>query len=259
MSDSDNDQYWYDYDGAYEDEDEDEDEDEEEDIESMKVKDIYILLAEKCVDDVVTRLGGTVLQRNGYNLTDKERTDAEPYDTMSSIRYCNAFLEVVERDMKDLEDDMTEEMDVMKGYIQEKLNTYRENVSRPDYIAGSGNHTECFQDIAAMGRKMSQVKKAMENGMELGIELGIGEGLQDDVGLQDDMGLQDDVVNKAMQIGKELGIRQSLHEDKMDTLAELQVSTREAAGYYTRKAVRLNDGTRRSFLVPKKRMLANTS
>jgi uncharacterized protein YqeY len=227
MSDSDNDQYWYDYDGPYEDEDEDEDEDEEE------VKDVYTMLAEKRVDDDVTRLGGTVLQRNGYKLTDEEATKAEPYDTMSRITYCNAFLEVVERDMIDLQDDITEEMDVMKGYIQEKLNTYRENVSCPDYIAGSGDHTECFQDIAAMGRKMSQVKKAMENGKELGMELGLGEGLQDDVQyLQDNfnkemdvmkgymqekrntecfeevaaMGRQMLLVKKAMQIGTELGI-----------------------------------------------------
>jgi hypothetical protein len=162
MSDSDYDQHGYDFDDAYEDED----------IESMKVKDIYIMLAEKRVDDDVTRLGGTVLQRKGYNLTDKEARNAEPYDTMSSIRYYNHFLEVVKRDMEVLEDNFKKEMEVMKGYIQEKLNSYRENVSHPDYIAGSGNHTECFQDIAAMGRKMSQVKKAMENGTELGMELG---------------------------------------------------------------------------------------
>jgi hypothetical protein len=254
MSDSDYDQYGYDYDDAYE--DEDEDEDEEEDIESMKVKDIYVMLAEKRVDDDVTRLGGTVLQRNGYNLTDKEATNAEPYDTMSSIRYCNAFLEVVERDMKDLEEDITKEMDVMKGYIQEKLNSYRENVSRSDYIAGSGNHTECFQDIAAMGRKTSQVKKAMENGMELGIELGIGQGLQDDVEDLEDNFKKEMDVNKAMQIGKELGIRQSLYDDKTQTLTELQVSTGRANENYTKKVVRLNDGRRRYILLPKKRMLA---
>jgi hypothetical protein len=248
MSDSDNDHYWLDYDHAY-----DDDDDEDDDSYDIAYKERRIRLAEKRVDDDVTRLGGTVLQREGCRMTDKEATNAEPYDTSSRIEYCNAYLEVVERDVNVLEDNFKNEMDIMKGYIQEKLNTYRENVSRPDYVAGSGNHTECFQDIAAMGRKMSQVKKAMENGIELGIEVGIGEGLQDD------MGLQDDVVNKAMQIGKELGIRESLHEEKMDTLTELQVSSREAGGYYTKKAVRLNDGTRRSFLVPKKRMLANTS
>jgi hypothetical protein len=71
------------------------------------------------------------------------------------------------------------------------LNSYRENVSRPDYIAGSGHHTECFQDIAAMGRKMSQVKKEMENGTELGI----GQGLQDDVeDLEDNFKKEMDVM-----------------------------------------------------------------
>jgi hypothetical protein len=247
MSDSDNGQYWYDYEDGYVDEDDDDDDDDE-DIERPR-----FMLAEKRVDEDVTRLGGTVLQREGCRMTDKEATNAEPYDTSSRIDYCNAYLEVVKRDVNVLEDNFKNEMDIMEGYIQEKLNTYRENVSRPDYVAGSGNHAECFQDIAAMGRKMSQVKKAMENGIELGMEVGIGEGLQDDVGLQDDMGLQDEVVNKAMQIGKEIGIRESLHEEKMDTLTELQVS---GAGYYTKKAVRLNDGTRRTFLVPKKRMLA---
>jgi hypothetical protein len=209
MSDSDNVQYWCDYYDAYvdEDEDDDDDDDDDDDIHS----EIHIRLAEKRVDEDVTRLGGTVLRREGCRMTDKEATNAEPYDTLSRIDYCNAYLEVVQRDVNVLEDNFKNEMDIMKAYIQEKLNTYRENVSRPDYVAGSGNHTECFQDIAAMGRKMSQVKKAKENGIELGIEVGIGEGLQDDV------------VNKAMQIGKELGIRESLHEEKMDTLTELQM------------------------------------
>jgi hypothetical protein len=83
---------------------------------------------------------------------------------------------------------------------QEKLNSYRENVSRPDYIAGSGNHTECLQDIAAMGRKMSQVKKAMENGKELGMELGFGEGLHYDVQyVEDNFNNEMDVMKGYMQ------------------------------------------------------------
>jgi hypothetical protein len=196
MSDSDNVQYWCDYYDAYVDQDEDDDDDDDdEDIERPR-----FMLAEKRVDDDVTRLGGTALQRKGYKMTEKEATNAEPYDKDSTIDYCNAFLEVLERDMKELEDDITNEMDVMKGYIQEKLNSYRENVSRPDYIAGSGNHMECFQDIAAMGRKMSQVKKAMENGKELGMELGFGEGLQDDVQyLQDNFNKEMDVMKGYIQ------------------------------------------------------------
>jgi phosphopentomutase len=128
-------------------------------------------------------------------------------------------------DMKDLEDNITNEMDVIKGYIQEKLNSYRENVNRPDYIAGSGIHTDCFEDIAAMGRQML-------------------------------------LVNKAMQIGTELGIRQSLHDDKKQTLMELQLSTmstKQINENYTKKVVRRTDGSRGYILVPKKRMLANTN
>jgi hypothetical protein len=108
---SDYDQYGYDFDDVYEDEDEDED------IESMKVNERRIMLAEKRVDDDVTSLGGTVLQRKGYNMTDNNATNAEPNDTVSRIDYCNAFLEVIEGDMEDLEDNITKkETDVVKGY-----------------------------------------------------------------------------------------------------------------------------------------------
>jgi hypothetical protein len=99
------------------------------------------------------------------------------------------------------------------------LNSYHKNVSRPDYIAGSGNHTECFQNIATMGRQMLLVKKAME-------------------------------------IGKELGIRQCLHENKAQTLIQLKVSTQQTNENYTKKSVCGNDGRRGYILVPKKRMLA---
>ena len=97
---------------------------------------------------------------------------------MSRIEIANYsyFLQVLERDMKDIKENITREMDVIKKDIMEKLKSFRENVSG-DVHAGAGiakNHEECLQDIAAMSRKTSLLKNAME------YELGIQDGLHAD-------------------------------------------------------------------------------
>ena len=99
-------------------------------------------------------------------------------DEIANYRY---FLQVLERDMKEIKENYTGQIDVIKEDIKEKLKSFRENVSGAyndgavDGGAGiAKNNEECLQDIAAMGMKISPLESTME------YELGIRDGLHAD-------------------------------------------------------------------------------
>jgi hypothetical protein len=214
-----------------------------EELEDIKDYERGIMLAEKKVDNDVRRLGCTVFQRIGYDrcteracwtvrilleeeeinneATDEENnneatgSNEESYDALSSMDNYMYFLDVLERDMKDIKENFTKEMDVIKTDIKELLKSFRENVSGPEG-ADAGNHRECLQDIAAMSRKISPLKNAMEN---------------------------------------ELGIRDGLHSNKTRTLLALRNNYRQR-NEYTKKGYCGKDGKRYTMLVPKYKRLA---
>ena len=92
-------------------------------------------------------------------------------DEIANYRY---FLQVLERDMKEIKENYMGQIDVIKEDIKEKLKSFRENVSGADNGGAdivSKNNKECLQDIAVMGEKISPHKSTME------YELGIRDGL----------------------------------------------------------------------------------
>ena len=178
-----------------------------EDLEDIKDYKRGIMIAERKVYDHVARLGYTVFKQKGYDsrtegkcwtvciLLEEEENNNEATDEennneatafhklMDEIANYRNFLQVLERDMKEIKENCTGQMDAMKEDIKEKLKSFRENVcgAHSKNVSGadndgavdggagiiSKNNKECLQDIAAMGKKISPLMSTME--YELGI------------------------------------------------------------------------------------------
>ena len=227
-----------------------------EDLEDIKEYERGLMIAERQVDDHVARLGCTVFKRKGYDsLTESEswtvrilleeeennneatdeknNNEASAYDKlMDEIENYRYFLEVLERDMKEIREKYTGEIDAIKEEIKEKLKRFRENACRVhnQTVSGPGNDgAKCLQDIAAMGMKISPLKSTMED------ELGIREGLHADKKL-------------AMRAASEN------HRRMYDETYERTVRQE-----YTKSVYRRNDGKRFCVLLPKRKKLTATS